>query len=68
MALVVRSTGIFPPHFENLDSLGRAAATDIFDGVFYAYIHNVRAHCDLTTGYSPVETDSRSETITPGAL
>ena len=71
MALVVRSTGVFPPHFEKLNIfgfLGRAAATDIFDGVFYAYIHNVRARRDLIKEYSPIETDFRLETITPIAL
>jgi hypothetical protein len=69
MALVVRP--IISPHFEKLNMfgfLGRAAAVDTYEGVFYAYIHNVRAHRDLITGYSLVETDSRSETITPIAL
>jgi hypothetical protein len=45
MALVVRP--IIPPLFEKLNIfgfLGRAAATHTYDGVFYAYIHNVRAH------------------------
>ena len=73
MALVVRL--IIPPlfKFEKLKIfafLGRAAVTNTYyDGVFYAYIHNVRiTHRDLITGYSPVETDSRSETITPGVI
>ena len=72
MALVVRP--IIPPlfKFEKLKIfgfLGRAAVTNTYyDGVFYAYIHNVRAHRDLITGYSPVGTDSRSETIAPGAI
>ena len=68
MALVVRP--IIPLLFEKLNIfgfLGRAAATDTYDGVFYAYIHNVCAHLDLIMGYSLVETNFRSETTTPGA-
>ena len=61
MALVVRP---IIPLFEKLNIfgfLGRAAATYTYDGVFYAYIHNVG---DLIEVYSPIETDSRLETIT----
>ena len=69
MALVVRP--INTPLFKILNKfgfLGRAAATSTYDGVFYAYIHNVRARRDLIEGYSPIETDFRLETITPIAL
>ena len=69
MALVVRP--IIFSLFKNLNKfgfLGRAAATSTYDGVFYAYIHNVPASHDLIEGYSLIETDFRLETITPIAL
>ena len=71
MAMVVRPIILALLKFQyRIGSLGRAAATYAYEGVFYAYINNVCAHHDLmpVTGYSPVETDFRLETITPGAL
>ena len=47
MGLVVRRSSELPPRYEKLNIfgfLGRAAVTDTYDGVFYAYIHNVSAH------------------------